>query len=219
MRCGVRAISRALLAWAIVFAAGAGLGAQSLDRPGTGFTATVASVDSFALVLRSDSGKLVTFPIEDRFKVPAGLVPGTRVTVRYEVVDGDGYRLLGVKIASGPIEHDSTTEPPSMPPASPAASDSIRQEPGNSPVLPEPTPEPEPEETTPATRETAKPSPPGGSVAAAVSGPRPGAQPEAATGSLPAMPTPPPPASREVVTMLTLLLASGALVWMALARL
>jgi hypothetical protein len=106
-----------------------------------------------------------------------------------------------------------------MPPASPAASDSIRQEPGNSPVLPEPTPEPEPEETTPATRETAKPSPPGGSVAAAVSGPRPGAQPEAATGSLPAMPTPPPPASREVVTMLTLLLASGALVWMALARL
>jgi hypothetical protein len=33
------------------------------------------------------------------------------------------------------------------------------------------------------------------------------------------MPATPSPASREVVTLLTLLLASGALVWLALARL
>jgi hypothetical protein len=179
----------------------------------------VASVDSFALVLRADSGKLVNFPIEDRFKVPAGLVPGTRVTVRYEVVEGNRYRLVGVKIASGPIEHDSTTEPPSMPAASPGTSDSIRQEPGTSPVFPEPTPEPEAEAPTPAPRQTPTSSPSGGSLAAAVSGPRPAVPPAAAAGSLPTMPAPPTPAAREMVTMLTLLLASGALVWMALARL
>src|SRR5262245_58933705 len=93
------------------------LGAQPPDPPGIGFTGTVASADSFALVVRADNGKLVTFPIEEPFRVPAGLVPGTRVTVRYEIVDRSRYRLVGVKIAGGPIEHDSTTEPPAVPPA------------------------------------------------------------------------------------------------------
>jgi hypothetical protein len=194
--------------------------AQSLDRAGIGFTGTIASVDSFALVVRADNGKLVTFPIEEPFRVPEGLVPGTRITVRYEVVDRTRYRLVGVKIASAPMEHDSTTEPPALLPAPPSAPEGIRQEPGTSPVLPEPQAEPE-------TPEPAEPTPrPTAAAAAAPAEPLPApaldaSRPVRATSAAAALPAAPPtatPGSGEIATLVTLVLASGGLLWLALAR-
>lgn len=194
--------------------------AQSLDRPGIGFTGTIASVDSFALVVRADNGTLVTFPIEEPFRVPAGLVPGTRITVRYEVVDRTRYRLVGVRIASGPMAHGSTTEPPALLPAPPAAQDGIREEPGTSPVLPEPQAEPEtpePAEPTPRPTAAAAAAPAQSLPAAALDTSRP----VRATTAAAALPAPPPgatPGSGEIATLVTLVFASGALLWLALAR-
>lgn len=205
-----------LLCWASALAAGHDARAQPLDRAGTPFTATVASSDTFALVLRADNGTLVKFPIEDPWIVPAGLVPGTRVTVRYEVIEGNRYRLVGVKIASSPMEHGSTTDPPTMAPALPAAQDAPRREPGTSPVLPAPaTEKPAPPPDEGAGGGAAASAPPS-SPAPAVGVSRPVAKPRATPSPL-ASPDAPPPGTREIVTLLTLLVGSSALIWLALA--
>lgn len=206
-----------LLCWVSALAAGHEARAQPLDRAGTAFTATVASSDTFALVLRADNGTLVRFPIEDPWTVPAGLVPGTRVTVRYEVIDGNHYRLIGVKIASTPMEPGSTTDPPTLAPALPSAEDAPRREPDTSPVLAVPgseKPTPPPEEG--AASGVAAASPPA-SLAPAADVSLPSARPSATPSPL-ASPDTPPPGAREIVTLLTLLLGSSALIWIALAR-
>jgi hypothetical protein len=214
-----------LLVCAVVPASAPRLRAQPLDLAGIGFTGTVASADSFALVVRADNGKLVTFPIEEPFRVPAGLVPGMRVTVRYEVVDDNRYRLVGVKIASGPMDRDSTTEPPDLSPAAPAAPSGTRQEPAAPDVLPEPQAESEPESPAPSPEQPA-PSPTASDTAAppgTAYAPEPDATrhspARAATAGLPAIPATSPPGSREITTLLTLLVASCVLFWAALARL
>jgi hypothetical protein len=212
-------------AWALA----ALVGAQPLDKPGTAsrsFTATVASADAFKLVLRADNGKLVTFPVDDPWTIPAGLVPGTRVTVRYDAAD-DGYRLVAVKIASGPIEPGSTTEPPDLSPAPPSAPAGLRKQPGTSPALPQAEPEPTPEPTPQATAQPEQ-SPTATEEAAAAVGPR---APErsglgparAGTAGAVARVRPeragsPPAGARELVTLATLLVVSSALLWVAFAQ-
>ena len=99
---------RSAMAWTVAVWAGlllppAAGRTQDLDRPGTAFTGTVSTADPFKLVLRADNGKLVTFPVEDPWTVPAGLVPGTRVTVRFPE---DGVRETDVDAAvpvPGPV--------------------------------------------------------------------------------------------------------------------
>ena len=98
--------------------------AQPLDRSGAeALTATVVSADKSTIVVRADDGSLVTFFVDGGAFVPDGLVAGTRVTIRYQVVDGGRYQAVRVGIASFPPEAGSTTavppaaEPPSSPPA------------------------------------------------------------------------------------------------------
>jgi hypothetical protein len=106
-------------------------------RPATagGLTATLVSMDGTMLVVRTDDGTLVPFRLDNESTVPAGLVPGTRVTVRYEPLEA-GYRVDSVGIPRIPSDPDATTEPP--PEATPA------------PTSPETsaTPSPEPAEST-----------------------------------------------------------------------
>ena len=194
--------------------------AQSLDRAGIGFTGTIASVDSFALIVRADNGKLVTFPIEEPFRVPEGLVPGTRITVRYEVVDRTRYRLVGVKIASAPMEHDSTTEPPALLPGSaprtgghpPGAGHLARSAgaaggAGNA-------------RARKADAQADRGS--GGCAGRAPARNGPGYLKAGARDVSRGSASPAPPAattgSGEIATLVTLVLASGGLLWLALAR-
>ncbi len=97
--------------------------AQPLDRSGTAaLNATVISVDKGAVVVRADDGEVVTFAIDGGSFVPDGLVAGTRVTVRYQVLDGGRYRAVRVGIAAFPPEAGSTTAAPPTPEGSPTPS-------------------------------------------------------------------------------------------------
>jgi len=102
-------------------------------RPATagGLTATLVSMDGTSLVVRADNGTLVPFRLDNESTVPAGLVPGTRVTVRYEPLEA-GYRVDTVGIPRIPSDPDATTEPP--PEVTPATLEAT------------PTPSPEPVE-------------------------------------------------------------------------
>jgi hypothetical protein len=92
--------------------------AQPLDRSGAeALTATVVSADKSAIVVRTDDGSLVTFLLDGGAFVPDGLVAGTRVTIRYQVLDGGRYQAVRVGIASFPPEAGSTTAAPPVPPA------------------------------------------------------------------------------------------------------
>jgi hypothetical protein len=67
------------------------------------------------VVVRTDEDAIVSFSVEDPASVPAGLVAGTRVTVRY-ALGGDGrYRVVRVGVASYPPEPGSTTSLPPPP--------------------------------------------------------------------------------------------------------
>ena len=83
-----------------------------------GLTATLVALGGMSLVVRADNGTLVPFVLDNDSTVPAGLVQGTRVTVRYEPVEGVGYRVATVGIPRIPSDPDASTEPPpEMPPA------------------------------------------------------------------------------------------------------
>lgn len=155
-------------------------GAQPLDRPGEAFTGTVASADAFRLVLRADNGTLVSFAIEDPAAVPAGLVPGMRITVRYEAAEGEPYRLVGVKIAAGPIEGGSTTDPP-------------EQRSSSATVVEQPAP-PLPTETTPR----AATAPPQAAVAETTQASQASAEPRAAEPAQPVEAAPGPAAENAL---------------------
>jgi len=182
--------------------------AQPFDRPGTDFTATVASSDTLHLVLRADNGTLVTFPIEDPRAVPA-LVPGTRVTVRYERSDDGGYRLLGVRIAAGPIEPGATTDPP-----------------GGDAAEPQPPVEGRPPATAPGSAEaTASPPPTTAPRHAAEPAEQPRAEPStiplSSPGSRPGGVAPltrPEPSLRGILMLAVLMLVAGALLWVGLVE-
>ena len=185
--------------------------AQPLDRPGEAFTGTVASADAFKLVLRADNGTLVSFAIEDPAGVPAGLVPGMRITVRYEATEGEPYRLVGVKIASGPIEGGSTTDPPAQ-----RSSSAIAFEQPAPPLPPETIPQVASEppqtavaESTRASQASAEPrmTEPARPVEAAV---RPSSQPQRQLSSTP---TP-----REIAALAALLVVASLLLWAAYVR-
>lgn len=109
----------ALAAFAFAGFAGPAV-AQPADKTSSEFTGTVVTANAFQLVLRADNGAVVSFAIEDPAGVPAGLVAGLRVTVAYEATPGAANRLVGVKIASGPFESGSTTDPPAESPSVPA---------------------------------------------------------------------------------------------------
>jgi hypothetical protein len=96
------------------------LEAQPLDRSGAGaLTGTFVSADAQTVVVRTDEQALVTFSVEDQASVPAGLMPGMPVTVRYDVTVDGRYRVVRVGVASYPPEPGSTTALPSPPAAAP----------------------------------------------------------------------------------------------------
>jgi hypothetical protein len=204
-------IALALATWAGVWAGTAAV-AQPLDRPGTAFTGTVASADAFRLVLRADNGVLVSFAIEDPTTVPAGLVSGMRVTVRYEKADGQGYRLVGVKIASEPIEPGSTTDPPVGEPSTSTLSEQPATPPAPAPPEAE-RPRLEAAATPPVVAATAARS-------AESAGPRLAASPETSRPLQTPRPAPLPPAPglREIATLAALLVVAGMLLWVSFVQ-
>jgi hypothetical protein len=136
----------ALLVLLAVVSTRAPLAAQPLDRSGAGaLTGTFASADALTVVVRTDEQALVTFSVEDQASVPAGLVPGMRVTVRYDVDDDGRYHVVRVGAASYPPEAGSTTSLPPPPAAAPT--------PG--PPAASPTPLPEAAAVLPVARQAA----------------------------------------------------------------
>jgi hypothetical protein len=126
-------LSRARLAplfLVLLSSSAAPLWAQPLDRSGSGaLTGTFVSADTLQVVVRTDENVIVAFSVDDQASVPAGLVPGMRVTVRYAMGDDGRYRVVRVGVASYPPEPGSTTSLPRPPaevasPPPPAASPS-----------------------------------------------------------------------------------------------
>jgi hypothetical protein len=145
MGCRTRSALLVLLAVAAVRAP---LVAQPLDRSGAGaLTGTFVSADALTVVVRTDEDTLVTFLMEDQASVPAGLVPGTRVTVRYDLAADGRYRVVRVGAASFPPEAGSTTSLPLPPAAAPTPA----------PPAPSPSPPPATQDASPSAR--AAPSP------------------------------------------------------------
>lgn len=114
-------VSAALLSCPMGLHAQTGLPPQPFEvaRSNGAFTATLVSTDATRLVVKADGGAVVTFVVDSTSSIPAGLVPGSRVTVRYEVAEGNQYRVASVGIPKIPLEGGSTTEPPPMPPEVP----------------------------------------------------------------------------------------------------
>jgi hypothetical protein len=111
------ALSAALLACGRPLEAQTGLPAQPFEaaRSNGAFTATLVSSDATRLVVQADDGSVVTFVVDTTSSIPPGLVPGSRVTVRYELADGNRYRVASVGIPKIPLEGGSTTQPPPSP--------------------------------------------------------------------------------------------------------
>jgi len=110
-----------------------------------GLTATLVSLGGMSLVVRADNGTLVPFVLDNDSTVPAGLVQGTRVTVRYDPVEGIGYRVDTVGIPRIPSDPDASTEPP---PELPPAATPLEA----APPSPQETPEPPPAAAPPSDR-------------------------------------------------------------------
>src|SRR5262249_5842671 len=107
----------ASLSLLVAVAACASLGAQPLDRSGAGaLTGTLVSADTVAAAVRTGEGRMGTVSVEIPASVPAGLLPGTRVTVRYDVAEKGRYRVVRLGVASFPPEAGSSTTVPSPPP-------------------------------------------------------------------------------------------------------
>lgn len=82
-------------------------------------TGTVVSASGSSLVIRSDGGAGQTFDVDTSSAIPAGLMPGNRVTVRYHVLD-TGRRhaasvVLGDAVESAPVTTPTTPDPAPAP--------------------------------------------------------------------------------------------------------
>ena len=191
----------------ILLAAAPLLGAspQLVDRPSDDtFTGTLVAADDLSVTARAENGTLVTFTVDDPSSVPAGLVAGTRVTVRYEHTQGGGLRVIREGIASypSPVSTASTEPPPRV--VEREASDTARR-PSSSMAAPSPVPKSPPslEERAEATMslepETPVPEPPDRSTAL-----------PAATAFVPDSPPPADPELRRRHLLLLALLVAFA---------
>jgi len=130
-------LARFVLAAALLPAAGlaaqSGLPPQPFEaaRANGALTATLVSIDATRLVVQADNGEVVTFVVDATSSIPPGLVPGSRVSVRYDVADGDRYRVASVGIPKIPLEPGSTTDPP---PTAPASQDATPAAPAEAPL-------------------------------------------------------------------------------------
>jgi hypothetical protein len=192
---------------------------QPLDRPGDAFTGTLSSVDALSLTVRADSGAVVTFVVDDPMAVPPGLVPGTRVTVRHEPLEGGGRRVMRVGIASHPRDIGSTTEPPPDTSPSPRASRTRR---ALVPAQAEPSPPTPPDDQPPPARGSADDSM---LHAARVASPPPSALPSAtplaAPGDAPKPNLPAaqaPPGLLHLLAFIVLMIVAGALLVFSASR-
>jgi hypothetical protein len=187
---------------------------QPIDRPGDAFTGTLSAVDALSLTVRADSGAVVTFVVDDPMVVPPGLVPGTRVTVRHEPLEGGGRRVMRVGIASYPWEVGSTTEPPPDTSPSPGAGQTSRE------ALPPPPTSSSPSTRTPGEKRPPASGPPVASLrdATPAASPLPSALPSAVPVGAPhGTPKPSlpldqaPPGLLHLLAFIVLILAAGAL--------
>lgn len=127
----------AVLAGTMRLEAQVGLPPQAFEAAGGSLTATMISADATAFIVRADNGAIVTFYVDNASSIPAGLVPGSRVTVRYDALGGNRYRVASVGIPRIPFDPGSTTEPPPQPPE---ATLPIATAPREAPVQPSATP-------------------------------------------------------------------------------
>ena len=70
------------------------------------FVGTFVAADGTSLVVRADDGDQVTFLVDRETDMPAGFVAGTRVLVRFEVLEDRRYRAASVSPPRIPLEAD-----------------------------------------------------------------------------------------------------------------
>jgi hypothetical protein len=91
----------------LVLLIGSGVSAASVfSRPPQNqvaeFSGTVDTVDAVSLRVRTDEEGPMTFVVDDPASLPLGLVAGTRVSVKCEMRQGGGRRLVSVGLAAEP---------------------------------------------------------------------------------------------------------------------
>jgi hypothetical protein len=187
-----------------------GIPMRALPGVTSTLSGTVVSSITTALVLRDDGGVAHTFSVDSTSALPAGLVPGMRVNVTFEVLKGGGAHLVSVgtsyamdvsEVESQPQERKAATprpsaEPKAAPPPTAALSTFGLGESASGPNTRPATSEPantEPGKGEPANIQSAKSEPTN------TEPPRP-----AATPSL-----------QNVLVIATLLLGAGMALWWA----
>jgi hypothetical protein len=122
---GVLLLGLAPSAWAQ-----SGIPTRSLPGATSALAGTVVSSITTALVLRDDGGSDHTFFVDNTSALPAGLVPGTRVNVKFEVLKGGRAHLISVGTSYAmdasqgdgqPQESSAATPRPSAEPMDPPA--------------------------------------------------------------------------------------------------
>ena len=101
------------------------------------FVGTFVAADGTSLVVRADDGDQVRFLVDRETDMPAGFVAGTRVLVRFEVLEDRSYRAASVSPPRIPLEAD------------------VRHS-----LAPRPDPEPGPAKPSNSARVEAEPAPP-----------------------------------------------------------
>jgi hypothetical protein len=72
------------------------------EPPTATLVGTVVSSTGTALVVRTDQGPEITLDVDNTSTVPAGLIAGTRVLVRYQVLDGGHLHVVSVDLPRAP---------------------------------------------------------------------------------------------------------------------
>jgi hypothetical protein len=85
-----------LLGWTPNVSAQSGIPTRELPGATSTLSGTVVSSITTALVLRDNGGSEHTFLVDSTSALPAGLVPGMRVNVKFEVLKGGRPHLISV---------------------------------------------------------------------------------------------------------------------------
>ena len=98
------ACTLAVLALALV-----ATGAAQAASPTSTLSGTVVSSSDTSLVIKTDAGLERTFAVDAESRLPAGLTPGTRVTVSYHIMDGGSLHASNVTLGGDTPSATRTT--------------------------------------------------------------------------------------------------------------
>jgi hypothetical protein len=100
------------------------------------FTGTLLSANGGSLVVRADSGDVVSLVLDGQSDMPAGFVSGTRVAVHFQALENRRYRAVSVSPPRIPPDANALTTLPPWPEPEAARPTAPREQQGEAPMNP-----------------------------------------------------------------------------------